>query len=203
MIEPGNFEPESIDDIIGHARKIADIQLKKLNAGKLNRLFLLLTGKPGCGKSSVCRVLAKSLADPINVIDVSACELNVDRVREWIQDLGYAKLYGDWTVYIINECDEINRQVEILMLQLLDKAKKHVAILCTSNKANALIDRFQSRFQHHEVTPPAAHEIEKFISNKWPELKEVAGGLANSCAGDVRQSLADGQTWLDNKEYGE
>lgn len=200
-MQPENFKPEKPGDLIGMAKKIAAIQIAKAKSGKMTRLCLLLWGKPGCGKSSVCDIIAKEVSSKLNITHISACAITADTVRDWIQDNFYTRMNNEWRVYWIEECDAINSTVEVLMLQLLDKMPDKTAVLCTTNLDGKLTDRFQSRFQSIHVQRPKAAEISKLLIHRWPELNESAFQISETCGGDVRQALNDAQAHLDFIEY--
>lgn len=197
--------PESADDLIGKARKIAKVFVAKAKSTDASPMKLLLYGPPGIGKSAVSRIIAQALLgrNMSMVRHVSAKQVSVDDVRDWMRDFHY-KLGDDWSVFWIEEIDAVNSDVATLLLQFMDEMPKKTAIIFTSNeKITAIEGRFQSRTKAVRVDPPTAKEIEDFLLEKWVDLGEVAKEISENCGGDVRMALNDAQMHLDVQKYKE
>ncbi|MCM8542396.1 MAG: AAA family ATPase [Lentisphaeraceae bacterium] len=202
-MNPNSYKPKSAGDLVGLVRKVVSIQVSKIKSNKLERLFLLLHGPAGCGKSSACQIIADSLNSTFPVTHISACAITPDIVREWINDTYYSRMDGDWRVFWIEECDALSSTVETLMLQLLDKVSDRTAILCTTNKNSNLTDRFQSRFQSIRIPKLSSDEIYHFLFSKWPSLgHKTIQDIVGNCKGDVRAALNDAQGHWDYIEFG-
>lgn len=78
------FEPQTIDDLAIHPKKIADIQDWLKHYEKIKYKYpaqiLLITGPTGCGKTITIKVLSKlmnyELIEWINPIDIESFECN-------------------------------------------------------------------------------------------------------------------------------
>jgi DNA polymerase III delta prime subunit len=182
------------DELIGRAGKLVEVQRRKIRSGRASIIRLLLHGPPGCGKSAALRMIAAELTgEGYQVSHLSACEITADMVRGWIDESHYKR--DGWRVYWIEECDAINPTAEVLMLQFLDKLPAHTAVLCTSNYADKLTDRFQSRLQVVEIARPSTQEIDKLLKRRFGDC--YSSVIAHSCKGDLRAALNDAQAYLD------
>lgn len=190
--------PQSWQDLIGPARLIARVQCAKAAANADGTpVRLLVHGEPGCGKSSICRLVAEALRPRFTIGRVSGQHVSADDVREWISDT-YLGGHGAWTVRIVEEADALSAAAQVLILQYIDLMPSWHALLCTSNQTlSALEDRFQSRFQCIAVKRPSVHDVADFIRERWAEIAEHSTAIAQGNAGDVRASLNDAQTHLD------
>ena len=198
FIEEGVKSPA---DLIGKAGRVAQVLCGKAKDGSAKPIRLLCHGDPGIGKSAVCKLVSSSLVDhPSSIRHVSAAQLMVGNVREWISDLKY--VYGHWNVYWVEEVDAVSPAVEVMLLQFLDKMPNKCAALFTSNEGmSGISDRFQSRTKVIHFERPEVDEVEKFLIKKWPKLGEAAEEIADTNNGDVRASLNDSQMYLDAQKY--
>lgn len=194
--------PTSPSDLIGKAAIVAKTFCCRIASGGKQPIKLLCYGDPGIGKTSVCRIVANSIAKHSSMIRrVSAVHLTVDSMKDWLQDLRYR---GDgWRVYWVEEADAISPAVEVLMLQFLDDMPEQTAALLTSNESmSGISGRLQSRTQMIRFERPSTSDVANFLLRYWPELENDAREIAETNNGDVRASLNDAQMHLDVKRYG-
>jgi replication-associated recombination protein RarA len=189
------------DDLIGKAQQVAKVYTAWAKSGKSSPMRMLFYGPPGVGKSAVCKLLANALVTHSTKIRrISAKQATPDLLRDWLMDFKYQ--CADWRVYCIEEVDAVSPDCEVLLLQLADEMPERTALLVTSNEEmTGLSSRFQSRMKAIRFNRPTVKEVEKFIIDRWPELKNVAKEIASANNGDIRASLNDCQFELDVREY--
>jgi replication-associated recombination protein RarA len=194
--------PQEPEDLIGKGRTIARLFIDKVKSGVVSPIKILCYGPPGIGKSATCRIIARALVrHSSEVRRMSAKTISVDHIKDWMQDCYYVS--DQWRVYLIEEVDEVNSDVETLLLHFMDELPDRSAILVTSNeKMSGIEDRFQSRCRTFKFERHPAKEVEKFLLSRWPELGEAAREIAESTNGDVRASLNDAALELDSRKYG-
>jgi MoxR-like ATPase len=162
---------------------------------------LLLYGPPGVGKTSVVELVALQLAGtPLAIEDYNGREVTVDVVRQWMTQLPYGSLFGDWSVKVVNELDRCSREAQDLLLTYLDRLPPGRAFLGTSNlQLDLLTERFQTRFQAIKLLPPTTEELAVFLASRWPVPAATATQIAVGSGGCVRAALADLESWLDQQ----
>jgi replication-associated recombination protein RarA len=206
-LSPEQFLKDGIktpDDLIGHARKVAKVFCGRAKSDEIAPFRLLFCGPPGVGKSACARIIAEATAKTsLRIWHISAKQVTVDMVRNWMTDFSYVQ--RDWNVFWIEEIDAVNPEVEVLLLQFLDKMPSLNAVICTSNEAmSGLEERFTSRFKVVKFERPSVDEVKKLILKHWPKIgAKAAGEIAKSNNGDVRAALNDVQMELDVAKYGE
>jgi hypothetical protein len=95
--------------------------------------------------------------------------------------------------------DRASHTARAAMLTMLDMLPDHVAVLVTSNKAVAEIEkRFFTRFQAIEIKPPTSDQIRGLLA-QWKLGKQVINRIAEFCCGNVRHALLEAQTELDGR----
>lgn len=196
--------PQSVADLIGPAKKIAQVLTAKAAANdKGTPIRILLSGDPGCGKSSIARLVAKSLHPVLTSGRISGQSVTAEMVREWLAGGMYLH-QESWTIRIVEEADLMSPAAQALVLQYIDEMPPFHALLCTSNKSmGELSDRFQSRFQAVPIgRPKDPDELLVFIRDRWPDITcEIAVSISESFAGDIRAALNDAQSYLDEMMF--
>lgn len=201
---PMNWRPQTAEELIGQAGTVARSQVAKavrLAADRTGTMKLLLYGPPGVGKTSVVELVALQLAGtPLAIEDYNGREVTVDVVRQWMTQLPYGSLFGDWTVKVVNELDRCSREAQDLLLTYLDRLPPGRAFLGTSNlQLDLLTERFQTRFQAIKLLPPNTEELVAFLASRWPVPTATANQIAVGSGGCVRAALADLESWLDQQ----
>jgi MoxR-like ATPase len=201
---PMNWRPQTAEDLIGQAGAVARAQCRKatrLTADAAATMKLLLYGPPGVGKTSVVELVALQLAGtPLAIEDYNGREVTVDVVRQWMTQLPYGSLFGDWSVKVVNELDRCSREAQDLLLTYLDRLPPGRAFLGTSNlQLDLLTERFQTRFQAIKLLPPTTEELAVFLASRWPVPAATATQIAVGSGGCVRAALADLESWLDQQ----
>ena len=201
---PMNWRPQTAEDLIGQAGLVARAQCRKaerLTAEAAATMKLLLYGPPGVGKTSVVELVALQLAGtPLAIEDYNGREVTVDVVRQWMTQLPYGSLFGDWSVKVVNEMDRCSREAQDLLLTYLDRLPPGRAFLGTSNlQLDLLTERFQTRFQAIKLLPPTTEELAAFLVARWSVPTATATQIAVGSGGCVRAALADLESWLDQQ----
>lgn len=201
---PMNWRPQTAEDLIGQAGLVARAQCRKaerLTAEAATTMKLLLYGPPGVGKTSVVELVALQLAGtPLAIEDYNGREVTVDVVRQWMTQLPYGSLFGDWSVKVVNELDRCSREAQDLLLTYLDRLPPGRAFLGTSNlQLDLLTERFQTRFQAIKLLPPTTEELAAFLVARWSVPTATATQIAVGSGGCVRAALADLESWLDQQ----
>jgi len=105
--------------------------LKKLDAEQIPKLSLLLHGPPGCGKSTLSRVISESTGRSIVVIKLSAIKSDEELMDAFFNpkiytDDGYKLIQNSKRVYLLEDIDaesDIIFQREELEKKKLDESK--------------------------------------------------------------------------------
>lgn len=128
---------------------------------------VLLTGSPGCGKSSMAKILMKD--HPHLFINVSD-ESSVDTVRSKISDFCSTVSIMDGKnaikIVVLDEFDGASDQFYKALRGTIEKFAKGTRFIATCNYLNKLPDPIKSRFEILDFDPIDKQE-EKEIQNEW------------------------------------
>lgn len=129
------YRPSTFEDVCEQGAVVKTLQ-NICNSGKLvNRNFLFI-GSPGCGKTSLSRVLNNVLnkgeADPVEVD--AASYSGVDSTRELVKQMKSYPLNGQYKVFILDEVHAFSNQSwQVLLKPIEEVPAKTVICMCTTN----------------------------------------------------------------------
>lgn len=149
------WRPKRFADLVGQEHVVRAL-VNALDKGRLHHAYML-TGTRGVGKTTIARILAKSLnclhaeyGEPCNhcdscrqidagrFVDVleidAASNTGIDNIREVLENAQYAPTMGRYKVYIIDEVHMLSKSAFNAMLKTLEEPPEHVKfILATTD----------------------------------------------------------------------
>lgn len=149
------WRPKKFADLVGQEHVVRALQ-NAISQGRLHHAYLL-TGTRGVGKTTIARILAKSLncTDAINgepcgvcssctqidagrYVDLleidAASNTGIDNIREVLENAQYAPTAGRYKIYIIDEVHMLSKSAFNAMLKTLEEPPEHVKfILATTD----------------------------------------------------------------------
>lgn len=125
------YRPHTWDDVVGQEKAIR--QIRTVARRGIGGRAWWFTGASGTGKTTMARILASEIAEPINIVELDAADLGIDDVRH-IESV--MRLYGLGTkpgrVWIINEAHRLSDRIVSRLLTALEPIPDHVAIMFTT-----------------------------------------------------------------------
>lgn len=198
----GSFIPRDASDFVGagNTKEGVGAHLAAKHLEQSVRLAIehgnqplkwLMNGKPGLGKSALVAYALRLLkCDKFSVTKLNGTQVKIEKLEEIAQQLHYANIFGDYRVLQVDEADEIPRVAQVRFLTLLDDLPAGVAVFCTSNcKLSDFENRFQTRFQAINISPPSQMEIAQLLERFVPA--EAAKQISLFACGNVRAALLD------------
>ncbi len=149
------WRPKKFADLVGQEHVVKAL-VNALDKGRLHHAYLL-TGTRGVGKTTIARILAKSLNCPhvqhgepccacdscrqidagryVDVLEIDAASnTGIDNIREVLENAQYAPTMGRYKVYIIDEVHMLSKSAFNAMLKTLEEPPEHVKfILATTD----------------------------------------------------------------------
>ncbi len=141
------YRPTSWAEVIGQDKAIG--RLRALEGRGLAGRAFWISGASGVGKTTIARIIAETIADPLYVVELDASDLTPARLREAEAVMG---LYGagkGGRAFIVNEAHGLRQDTIRQLLVLLERLPGHVAICFTTTK-----DGEDSLFADHEDSHP-------------------------------------------------
>jgi DNA polymerase III subunit gamma/tau len=165
------FRPQKFDDVAGQEPVVRTIS-NAIAQGRIGHAFLF-AGPRGVGKTSVARILAKSLncqqgptAAPCNVcpncreitdgtsMDVreidGASNRGIDEIRELRENVKFAPAASKYKIYIIDEVHMLTREAFNALLKTLEEPPGHVVFIFATTENHKVPATILSRCQCYD-----------------------------------------------------
>jgi DNA polymerase-3 subunit gamma/tau len=211
------WRPKKFAEMVGQEHVLRALS-NALDSGKVHHAFLF-TGTRGVGKTTVARILAKSLncetngvsSDPcgvcaackeidegrfVDLIEVDAASrTKVDDTRELLDNVPYAPTRGRYKVYLIDEVHMLSNHSFNALLKTLEEPPPHMKFLLATTDPQKLPVTVLSRcLQFSLKRLPAAliGERLKFVAGEEKLTFEPAAIalLARAADGSMRDALS-------------
>ena len=210
------WRPKSFETLVGQDHVVRALT----NALEQNRLHhaYLFTGTRGVGKTTLARILAKSLncetgisAKPcgvcnacteidkgrfVDLIEVDAASnTQVDAMRDLLDNAQYAPTSGRFKVYIIDEVHMLSKSAFNAMLKTLEEPPAHVKFILATTDPQKVPVTVLSRCLQFNLRQMAGTSItghlQNILSQEHIQFEPTALHLiARAAAGSMRDALS-------------
>lgn len=127
------YRPKNFDEFVGNSVAIRALK-RVLASDNIPRAFLI-SGEPGCGKTTIARIIK----DVVKCDDSAFVELNgssergIDTIRNIVSSIAYAPLSGESKVIFIDEAHQLTKEAqEALLKSTEDPPPNTYWIFCTT-----------------------------------------------------------------------
>ena len=149
------YRPIKLDDYVGNEH------LKEKVSGYIESEdvpHLLLFGRAGTGKTTLAKLIVKSIECDYMVINASD-ENNVDTVRNKVKNFASSQGFKKYKIIILDEFDYMTPNAQAILRNLMETFSKHCRFILTCNYVEKIIDPIQSRCQTFQIVPPSKKEV--------------------------------------------
>ena len=206
------YRPNILDNYVGNESLKEKIKLY-IEKGEIPHL--LLYGKAGTGKTTLAKLIVKSIDCDYMVINASD-ENGVDTIREKIKNFASSMGFKPFKIIILDEFDYMTANAQAILRNLMETFSKHCRFILTCNYVEKIIDPIQSRCQTFQIIPPTkkdvAIQISKIlkaeniefdvkdlvpiIDTAYPDIRKVINTCQMNCSKGVLK--VDVQNLLEN-----
>ena len=210
------WRPKTFADLVGQEHVVKALR-NALDEGRLHHAYLL-TGTRGVGKTTIARILAKSLncenaqhGEPCGVcqsctqidtgryVDLleidAASNTGIDNIREVLENAQYAPTAGKYKVYIIDEVHMLSKSAFNAMLKTLEEPPEHVKFILATTDPHKVPITVLSRclqFVLRNLTPQqvADHLTHVLKTEKIVYEPAALALLGRAAQGSMRDALS-------------
>jgi len=128
-----SLRPSDLDELIGQEKIITSIQ-KQLSSGRIPHFFII-SGPVGAGKTTLARILSKSLIGSADIHEINAANKNgVDDIRDLTAKMKFKPVHpAKHKVVILDEAHQLTNAAQNALLTETEDVAEHVFyIFCTS-----------------------------------------------------------------------
>jgi DNA polymerase III subunit gamma/tau len=208
--------PGSFDEVVGQQHVVRTLR-NAVEQDKVHHAYLFV-GSRGTGKTSMAKILARSLncerggptATPcgecescltiaagssIDVIEMDAASnRSVDDVRDLRERVAYAPTGGHWKVYILDEAHMLTKEAWNAFLKTLEEPPPNTVFVLATTEAHKVMATIADRCQRFDFQRPSLEQISEVLTrvaaSEGIEVEDAAVAMiARSASGSFRDAL--------------
>jgi len=208
--------PGSFDEVVGQQHVVRTLR-NAVEQGKVHHAYLFV-GSRGTGKTSMAKILARSLncerggptttpcgecescltiaaGTSIDVIEMDAASnRSVDDVRDLRERVAYAPTGGRWKVYILDEAHMLTKEAWNAFLKTLEEPPPNTVFVLATTEAHKVMATIADRCQRFDFQRPSLEQISEVLTRvaaaEGIEADDAAiATIARSASGSFRDAL--------------
>jgi DNA polymerase-3 subunit gamma/tau len=208
--------PGSFDEVVGQTHVVRTLR-NAVEQGKVHHAYLFI-GSRGTGKTSMAKILARSLncerggptvtpcgecescvtiasGTSMDVIEMDAASnRSVDDVRDLRERVAYAPSGGHWKVYILDEAHMLTKEAWNAFLKTLEEPPPRTVFVLATTESHKVMPTIADRCQRFDFQRPSLEQISEVLDRvAAQEGIQVDQGavamIARSAQGSFRDAL--------------
>jgi DNA polymerase-3 subunit gamma/tau len=208
--------PGSFDEVVGQQHVVRTLR-NAVEQDKVHHAYLFV-GSRGTGKTSMAKILARSLncerggptvtpcgecescvtiaaGNSIDVIEMDAASnRSVDDVRDLRERVAYAPAGGHWKVYILDEAHMLTKEAWNAFLKTLEEPPPKTVFVLATTESHKVMATIADRCQRFDFQRPSLEQISEVLDRVAAEesITVDAGAvamIARSASGSFRDAL--------------
>ena len=149
------YRPTKLEDYVGneHLKTKVGVFIENNDIP-----HLLLYGKAGTGKTTLAKLIVKSIECDYMIINASD-ERNVDTIRDKVKGFASSMGFKKWKVVVLDEVDYMSHLAQPMLRNIMETFSGHCRFILTCNYVEKVIYPLQSRCQAFQIIPPTKKDV--------------------------------------------
>ncbi len=215
------YRPQKFADVIGQEHVVRTLT-NALSSGTVSHAYLF-SGPRGSGKTTIARLLAKSLncenrktgefescgkcnsclenseGRLIDLIEIDAAShRGIDEMKELIEGIKFAPTKSKYKVFIIDESHQLTKEASNALLKTLEEPPSHAIFILATTEIHKMIPTIISRCQRFDfrklTLPEITKKLEIIAKKEGIKIEKAALDLV---ALNSQGALRDAESILD------
>lgn len=155
------YRPVTLDKYLGN-ESFKDTIKEYLSKGEIPHI-LLHSHKPGTGKTTLAKMIAKNI--PCDVLYINASDENsVENIRNKVKGFASTLGFNKLKILILDECDRITLEGQDALRNMMETFSDHTRFILTCNYVEKVREPIVSRCQTFHVQPPEKATVAKHVA---------------------------------------
>jgi len=210
------YRPQRFSEIIGQEHIVRTLT-NAISSDMVSHAYLF-SGPRGTGKTTIARLLAKSLncqnrkegefepcnqctscreiteGNSLDLIEIDAAShRGIDEIRELRDGIKFAPTRSKYKVFIIDECHQLSKDAANALLKTLEEPPPHAIFILATTEVHKMIPTILSRCQRFDfrklTVPEIVKKLETISKKEKVKIEKAALELiAFNSAGSIRDA---------------
>lgn len=203
LVKPTNIplaekiRPQSIDDIVGQRKLLADDAFLRSMILTSNYSSFILWGPPGTGKTTIARIIQQNTKNKF--ISFSAVLAGIKEVKTVMQEAEFRLLEkNESTILFVDEIHRFNKAQQDAFLPYIESGAVILIGATTENPSFEIIPALLSRCRIFVLEQLSNEDIKKIIKRGLMKMDKQISLSSDSIDFLAKQSSGDGRKALNN-----
>ena len=188
------YRPKTLAGVVGNETTV-NLLRNMLEKGTIPHT-ILLQGASGCGKTTLARILQRSLeCSELDFIELNCSDFRgVDTIREIARQMHFSPTGGKCRIWLLDEVHQMTKDAQNAALKILEDTPSHVYFLLCTTDPQKLIPTIKNRCCQLSVELLKRKQLQKLImrilKREGEKLTEdLIEDVIEASAGSARKAL--------------